>query len=38
MTLMTTQLGYPQPQANKLVLDGISWGKFEQIETKLIRI
>jgi Uma2 family endonuclease len=30
---MTTLLESPQTQANKLVLDGISWEKFEQIET-----
>ncbi|MBF2055708.1 MAG: Uma2 family endonuclease [Cyanobacterium sp. T60_A2020_053] len=29
---MTTLLEIPQTQSNKLVLDGISWEKFEQIE------
>jgi Uma2 family endonuclease len=30
---MTTLLTTPQTQTNKLVLDRISWEKFEQIET-----
>lgn len=30
---MTTLLESPQTQPNKLILDGISWEKFEQIET-----